>query len=220
VAFPFRNVAEQDERRSIAKYLVHSQHVVDTALRAIKEISSVNLMCVHWRYGEDSCGWYNSPDPQYDFCWGTTVFHFAKIVDIVTVLQQAIKDFQVSSVYLAVAAHYEDPAVFPKLDEGLRGINTPLYRFSRVESLVNATVPQDNYYSSLYEQELCTRSKFFIRSSDSTWSDNIVAYIEATGNPYGTQIYSFDQLLKKHNLPFSTWHRESQESQLKKFRKS
>eukprot|EP01126_Amoeba_proteus_P040864 TRINITY_DN4383_c0_g1_i25.p1 TRINITY_DN4383_c0_g1~~TRINITY_DN4383_c0_g1_i25.p1 ORF type:complete len:219 (-),score=35.41 TRINITY_DN4383_c0_g1_i25:1142-1798(-) len=76
LCFPFRNVAEDDERKKLALNLVHSNEIVDyaSAARQEMEVEWSELMSIHWRWGEDSCGWYLSPDPHldYDFCWGTT----------------------------------------------------------------------------------------------------------------------------------------------------
>jgi len=80
ICFPYGTVYGSAERSGIIKHLHHSKYIMDVVKSALSEIKVTpeKLLSIHWRFGEDSCAWYSSPDPQYDFCWGTTVFHYAK----------------------------------------------------------------------------------------------------------------------------------------------
>jgi len=204
-AIPFRNVAESKERKSLAKYLTRAPWIVDIAKEAYKEMNVTSLMTIHWRWGEDSCGVWLSPSPneEWEFCYGTAVFHYAAMESIFTSLRKIFAAKKVSTVYLAVSMKYHDTAVLEKLRKFMD--QEKIAFFVGQESLKVLTPINDNYYLSLIEQEICAKSNTFIWSSDSTWSDFIVDHQKQTQSPLET--ISFSQLLSDNKFPFSTYNR-------------
>jgi len=119
------------------------------------------------------------------------------------VLKKVIKEQAVSTVYLAVSSIYNDPVVLQKLRDFMVEQKVQLFVGSeRLKTLQNIT---DNYYLSLIEQEICSKSQTFIWSSDSTWSDFIVNHNDQVNGSLVS--ISFAKLLKANKLPFSTWNR-------------
>jgi len=217
LCFPYSSVFQGQERNSIIKYLNRSQYIKDVVKTALEEMGTKpeNLLSIHWRFGEDSCAWYSSPDPQYDFCWGTAVFHYAKVSDVLFVLLDFIKNANVSHVYISVASHYLDLNVMKQMEDLFSKENIKYYRSINVPSLNNIN---DNYYLSLVEQEICSTSRLFCRSDSSTWSDFIVNWVKQSEKSFPT-IVSLGELLGKHQKPFSTWNRESDEGLLSKHKR-
>eukprot|EP01124_Arcella_intermedia_P012757 TRINITY_DN1911_c0_g1_i7.p1 TRINITY_DN1911_c0_g1~~TRINITY_DN1911_c0_g1_i7.p1 ORF type:complete len:377 (-),score=76.19 TRINITY_DN1911_c0_g1_i7:517-1647(-) len=214
ITFPYATVYGSPERSSLVKYLSHSSYIKALVNSTLQEMAvrPENLLTIHWRFGEDSCGWYYSPDAQYDFCWGTTQFHYAKSSDIIEVLIDLIKGSGVTHVYVAVASHYLDPKSMKAIEEGFskQGI-----KYFRAKDLPTSAKIKDNYYLSLVEQELSITSRVFCRSDSSTWSDFIVNYVGETHQEHPT-IVSFAELLTKAGKTYSTWNREWDKEVLEK----
>eukprot|EP01126_Amoeba_proteus_P039298 TRINITY_DN4137_c0_g1_i14.p1 TRINITY_DN4137_c0_g1~~TRINITY_DN4137_c0_g1_i14.p1 ORF type:complete len:402 (-),score=75.43 TRINITY_DN4137_c0_g1_i14:213-1418(-) len=228
LAFPFRTVAETEERQSLARFLVHSKEVADIAKNVVKEMDADarNLLSIHWRWGEDSCGWYYSPEPHndYDFCWGTSVFHYAKLEDILSVLINLAKRKNMNRVYLSVSKSYLDVPTLETIQRAMKKVGILLFRSVDLPSLRDL----EEYYLSLVEQEVCSSSKVFVASTDSTWSDFVRDYHRETNIfktlqnesfvPF-TEIETFETLLEREGKPFDTWNRVNHEDVLQQRRK-
>jgi len=175
--------------------LKHSKYVTNVADKVLEElqVAEGDFLALHWRFGEDSCGWYFSPDPQYDFCWGTVQIHFANVTDVIYVITELAKEINVKVIYMAVAAHYVDPDILAVLERDFTKNNIRLYR-SRTVSVLDQI--DDNYYLSLIEQEIMIRSKVFCSSDSSTWSEYIISWIKESGHTNPTFTSIGDQLKK------------------------
>jgi len=216
VCFPFRLVAESTERKSLATLLEHAPKIKETVKEAFKEakIDPSKLLTIHWRWGEDTCGRWLSPAPHtdYDFCWGTAVFHFAKLDDILVSLRSYIDTKDVKYVYLAVSPMYHDKVAYEKLFNALANIHVQLIVSANIPVLAATT---DNYILSLVEQEICSSSAVFIASGDSTWSDFVRDYHrekelddKKNGRIYdGPEVTTFEAILSRHSKDFTSWNR-------------
>eukprot|EP01126_Amoeba_proteus_P040873 TRINITY_DN4383_c0_g4_i4.p1 TRINITY_DN4383_c0_g4~~TRINITY_DN4383_c0_g4_i4.p1 ORF type:complete len:393 (+),score=66.95 TRINITY_DN4383_c0_g4_i4:313-1491(+) len=174
---PFKNVQESTERQSLATLLVHSKEIKDLASRALVEmkVNTSDMLAIHWRWGEDSCGRWLSPRPHtdYDFCWGTSVFHFARVKDVTESLKKFVRSRGITHIFLSVSKSYRDEDVLRKLVNSVKLENITIFVGSDLDTFKPIT---DNYYLSLIEQELCSVSGFFIASGDSTWSEFVLEY--------------------------------------------
>jgi len=196
---PFRNLwFNTPERTDIAKFVHHAPSIRNLALEALKEmkISQDSLMAYHWRFGEDSCAFHKVPDK--DFCYGTSVFTWVKMEDALFALREVIKEAgNIHHMYLAIASSFNPKEMLKKLKDGLSAVGVSISTSSELKVLQNI---QDPYILSLVEQEICSLSKVFIASTDSTWSDFVVDYIVANKLPQ--KVYGFTELLKKYNMDF------------------
>eukprot|EP01126_Amoeba_proteus_P042340 TRINITY_DN4597_c0_g1_i3.p1 TRINITY_DN4597_c0_g1~~TRINITY_DN4597_c0_g1_i3.p1 ORF type:complete len:484 (-),score=80.84 TRINITY_DN4597_c0_g1_i3:96-1547(-) len=226
IMFPFRNVVVNEERAGLSRLLVHSQEVKKNASRALAEIkvNPQNLLSIHWRWGEDTCGKWLSPEPRTsdDFCWGTAVFHFASSADVFESLKKFISNANISHIFLAVSALYHDKEIMVQMQKAMTEIGISIFTSSNLKSLGEI---KDNYYLSLVEQEMCSMSRLFVASGDSTWSDFIRDYHEqhkkliAKGSrdpSYDSviEIVTFEELLNKDGKQFTTWNRVVDQSKL------
>ena len=88
------------------------------------------LLAFHWRFGEDSCAIYKRDG--YDFCFGTSMFRWAKMTDVLTVLYKLVKKHNIKSIFFAIADNFEDKAMYSKLEQGLLNLlaneNVKLFR--------------------------------------------------------------------------------------------
>eukprot|EP01126_Amoeba_proteus_P042087 TRINITY_DN4563_c0_g1_i4.p1 TRINITY_DN4563_c0_g1~~TRINITY_DN4563_c0_g1_i4.p1 ORF type:complete len:370 (+),score=53.72 TRINITY_DN4563_c0_g1_i4:306-1415(+) len=218
LCFLFRNVAETTERKAIATNLVYAKEIQDLARNAVKEIGTKpeNMLSIHWRWGELSCAKWLSPDPRPDddFCWGTSLFHYARSDDVLESIVSFGKEKNITHIFLAVSKIFNDGKVLSKFREKLKASKITLLVSSDFKSLGNIT---DNYYLSLVEQQICSSSKLFIASGDSTWSDYIRDYHrehkkkmdsgQKDTNYSYTEIITFEELLLKHRKPFTNWNK-------------
>eukprot|EP01124_Arcella_intermedia_P034554 TRINITY_DN8587_c0_g1_i1.p1 TRINITY_DN8587_c0_g1~~TRINITY_DN8587_c0_g1_i1.p1 ORF type:complete len:521 (+),score=155.54 TRINITY_DN8587_c0_g1_i1:41-1603(+) len=200
LACPFRNIwFAEKERQDIAKYVYHSKEIQQKALKALTEmgVEKENLISYHWRFGEDSCAVYQVEG--LDFCWGTSIFSWAKLDDALYILNDLLNKTtsQKSNkiLYLSISNTFNPTSTLEKLSQGLALTNTKIMRSTMVPSLNAIT---DNYQLSLIEQEICGLSSLFIASSFSTWSDYIVDYKTVNQG----QVYSMDDLFHQYNKPF------------------
>lgn len=88
---PFRNLwFDTPERLGVAKYVHHHDSIrnvrdiarfywifnffAQLAFQALAEmkVTKESLIAYHWRFGEDSCAYFASENPEMDFCWGTS----------------------------------------------------------------------------------------------------------------------------------------------------
>eukprot|EP01125_Pyxidicula_operculata_P011465 TRINITY_DN3759_c0_g1_i2.p1 TRINITY_DN3759_c0_g1~~TRINITY_DN3759_c0_g1_i2.p1 ORF type:complete len:426 (-),score=50.50 TRINITY_DN3759_c0_g1_i2:314-1591(-) len=202
IAFPFRTLSGgtlgslSGMLGESARSLQRSQHIVDKADMAIKEFGSKteNLVSFHWRHGEQTCRveeWYYHKG--YDFCWGTSSYFWANLTDVISALKKFVEDQHITHIYLATDT--VDTNIYQRMKE-----NLPISRASDISVLSSI---DDNYYLSLVEQEICTQSKIFIGSSQSTWTEYIHDYWSVTRMRDLTKSYwSLDRILKHYGYGY------------------
>jgi len=205
LALPFRNVwfAEQ-ERQDQAAYVQHADLIQRRAQVALKEmrVQPKNLISFHWRFGEDSCAVYKNEG--MDFCWGTSIFCWAKLTDVLFVIESVMKeagileDPEPKILYLAISNTFNPTDTLSQLQKGLSKLNVTIMRSTSLDTF---KIEKDNYYISLIEQEICGLSKIFIASTWSTWSDYVVDWITVTKPDQ--HVFSMDSLFKKYGRNFS-----------------
>eukprot|EP01126_Amoeba_proteus_P016023 TRINITY_DN17323_c0_g1_i1.p2 TRINITY_DN17323_c0_g1~~TRINITY_DN17323_c0_g1_i1.p2 ORF type:complete len:139 (+),score=33.39 TRINITY_DN17323_c0_g1_i1:1734-2150(+) len=125
----------------------------------------------------------------------------------------------VKVVYLAVSPLYYDEFVLSEFERTFQEAGVRLYRGAELESI---RAIEDNYYTSLVEQEICSSSKFFLASGSSTWSDFIQdehRERKKANMDMKLEIETFNGLLLTNNMPYTTWNREAQEEKLKNRRR-
>eukprot|EP01126_Amoeba_proteus_P021477 TRINITY_DN2181_c0_g2_i6.p1 TRINITY_DN2181_c0_g2~~TRINITY_DN2181_c0_g2_i6.p1 ORF type:complete len:323 (-),score=45.49 TRINITY_DN2181_c0_g2_i6:20-988(-) len=127
VAYPFRTVRPIPERRSLSLYLVHDHWIKEVASNALKEIRAQpeRMLSIHWRWGETTCARWLSPEPNpdFDFCWGTSVFHYARYSDVFSSLKSLIKKAHITHIFLAVSLKYHDRLIFEKFFDDMKREN-------------------------------------------------------------------------------------------------
>jgi len=208
LACPFRNIwFAEKERVYMSKYVHHTHYIQETAQAALKEmkVDPKNLIAFHWRFGEDSCALH--PDPNMDFCWGTSIFCWAKLTDVLFIIESIMKetgileDMEQKILYLAISTNFNPENTLVRLQDGLSRLNATIMRST---SLATLSSVKDNYFLSLIEQEICGLSKIFIASTWSTWSDYVVDWI--TANSKSQFVFSLDSLFKKYQKNYTEYN--------------
>eukprot|EP01123_Difflugia_compressa_P015400 TRINITY_DN8617_c0_g1_i1.p1 TRINITY_DN8617_c0_g1~~TRINITY_DN8617_c0_g1_i1.p1 ORF type:complete len:507 (-),score=54.74 TRINITY_DN8617_c0_g1_i1:35-1555(-) len=202
IACPFRNIwFGEEERQQLGKYVYHANYIHELAVKAISEmgVTSDDILSYHWRFGEDSCAIYTVPN--MTFCWGTSVFCWAKIEDVIFVVTSIINQTRTLSkrsvFYLSISIKFNPKEMLAQLRDSLNPYNITIITSPEVPTLASIT---DNYILSLVEQEICALSKNFIASSFSTWSDYIVDWMVSTGR--GDHVFIMNDLFEKYSKKF------------------
>eukprot|EP01124_Arcella_intermedia_P031542 TRINITY_DN713_c0_g1_i2.p1 TRINITY_DN713_c0_g1~~TRINITY_DN713_c0_g1_i2.p1 ORF type:complete len:579 (+),score=118.50 TRINITY_DN713_c0_g1_i2:18-1754(+) len=210
LAFPFRNLGYEINNEVydlLPKYLIHSDWVQEKAWEAIREMGirrldrdNADFISLHWRYGELTC----KVEPPivhegYDFCWGTSIFYWSTMDDIYEAMKPLFEKFSNPVVFIATDIK-ETEEMYRKFLSFLSRIpKIRVFRASQLSCLESIT---DNYYLSLVEQEICSISKVFIRSTGSTWSDFVSDFVKCVDfKPI--KATSFNKLLDAKNLPWT-----------------
>ncbi|XP_071496615.1 uncharacterized protein [Diadema antillarum] len=153
-----------------AQYFVKSRNVQTMTYTIVQQGMMANqpYLCIHWRYNDE---WSKS------WCKHDYVQYICKVLAQIspTALAKNITNFatqrHLEAVYFA-SELYENTTLI----SGLRR-NLGLTKFFTSADLFHAGarfLKDDNFLTSLVEQEICKRSAFFLASSFSSWSDMVI----------------------------------------------
>ncbi|XP_006818413.1 uncharacterized protein LOC102808223 [Saccoglossus kowalevskii] len=164
------------------------KRAVDTVLR--HACQGGHMMALHWRNRT-----------------GETCFHFSAADKVKEKCRKAIPEAAIAAEMVAHSVkwhmekenttclfvahpHYSKPAIdyFKKVIPGYRVIDSDIAR--ELKAPETDRIKNDMYLMSLFDQEMCYRSKLFLRQRYSSWSD----FIEEQRNVIGTSTMRIAQL--------------------------
>eukprot|EP01124_Arcella_intermedia_P024583 TRINITY_DN4169_c1_g2_i1.p1 TRINITY_DN4169_c1_g2~~TRINITY_DN4169_c1_g2_i1.p1 ORF type:complete len:589 (-),score=100.58 TRINITY_DN4169_c1_g2_i1:75-1841(-) len=168
IAFPFRNLegALNEHVGETARHFERTRKTKETAEQAWNEMGTTKekLLTVHWRHGEQTCRVEKEIYHEgFDFCFGTSAYFWTKLDDFIELLEGLLKQQDLTHIYLATDS--VDTVIYERMKSKL-----PIRRASDIPTLMKI---DDNYMLSLVEQEICTQSRYFVASAQTTWSEFI-----------------------------------------------